>query len=145
MPSVQFKKPCNDCPFRRAALQGWLGGAGPEWFVDSALADYADYGFPVGPQVAPCHKTIDYTDKDWLTSQADDAAACAGALIFARNNHKSPRDPERAKAVASVERDTEDVFATPQEFIEHHRSGEFKSWENADEPPLRAARPPEPR
>ena len=129
MPEVKFVHPCNDCPFRRRSMQGWTGGAPPEGFVESALTDYADYNFGSGPQVAPCHKTIDYSDPDWQTTQADDAAACAGSLIFARNNWKSPRDPERAAAVAKVERNTEDVFATREEFIAHHRGGEFKSWE----------------
>lgn len=108
-------------------MQGWTGGAAPEWFVDSALADYAQYGTS---KLAPCHKTVDYSDPDW-DEKLDDAAACAGSLIFAKNNWKSPRDPERSAAVQQVVRDTEKVFATAQEFIEHHRGGEFKSWEAA--------------
>lgn len=86
----------------------WLGsGNEPEWYIESALSDYTAYG------LAPCHMT-----------QSEDAPvgdkACAGALIFAANQCKSPRDPERAAAVRSVGQDRETVFTTAAEFIEHH-------------------------
>jgi hypothetical protein len=126
-PPVKFVRPCSDCPFRRKSLRGWTGSAPPEWFVDSALADYAEYG---SSKLAPCHETVDYTDPNWL-EKLNEAAACVGSLIFAKNNWKSPRDHERAAAVNKVERDTLNVFATREEFIEHHRGGEFKSWEAA--------------
>jgi hypothetical protein len=121
MPRLKFKKPCNDCPFRRASTPGWTGGAPPEWFVDSALADFAQYHFGDGPQVAPCHQTVDYTDPNWEQKHLPDAAACVGSLIFCKNNAKSPRDPERSLMVSEVKRDTEEIFTTAQEMIDHHR------------------------
>lgn len=118
MPEVRFKKPCNDCPFRRVALQGWLGSASPE-----------EFGYGVGETELPCHKTIDYDDERWRETQLPDAALCAGALILTKNMSKVPMNPRLAAAVEKVKRDTETVFAWVFEFIQHHRSGDFKSWE----------------
>lgn len=127
MCEVKFKKPCNDCPFRRDSIPGWCGDSEPEWFVESALADYTQY--QDGSYLAPCHQTVDYNDPDW-ESKLGDAAACAGALIFAKNRCKSPRDPNRNAAVRSVDTDYETVFASPDEFIEHHRGpNSIRSWE----------------
>lgn len=130
MCELQFTKACNDCPFRRASLAGWTGAAAPEWFVESALADETVYG------EVPCHQTVDYNDPNWRASLKN-AAVCAGALIFARNNGKLPRDPRRAKLVKQVAADHETIFSTRKEFIEHHRRPDgVRSWEH-DTPPAR--------
>jgi len=44
-------------------------------------------------------------------------AQCAGAAIYRANVAKRPRD----KGVLLLERDRRTVFATPTEFMEHHR------------------------
>lgn len=92
----QHKKPCSDCPFRRDALAGWLGGQTPEHFMRLAMSDSPE----------PCHATI--------------GPQCAGIAIFRANICKVPRDPE----VLQLPRDKEAVFAWPNEFIEHHTKGE---------------------
>lgn len=130
MCELRFTQACTDCPFRRASLPGWTGAAAPEWFVESALADHTAYG------EAPCHQTVDYTNPDWRETLPE-AAVCAGALIFARNNGKLPRDPRRAKLVRQVDADPDTVFATRKEFVEHHRRHDgVRSWEH-DVPPTR--------
>jgi hypothetical protein len=118
MPRLKFRKPCNDCPFRRRSLRGWLGSSSPEQFSATVQSE-----MPM-----PCHETIDYSDPGWQITQLDDAALCAGALIHMRNQFKSPRDPKLSAAVNAVE-PQKNVFQWPHEFIEHHNSGEFKSWE----------------
>jgi hypothetical protein len=126
---LKFKQPCNDCPFRRDSLAGWCGSSEPEWFVESALSDFAAY--QDGTTVAPCHKTVDYGDEQW-EGTLEEAAACAGALIFARNNCKSPRDRVRAEMTAAVDADHERVFSNGAQFIEHHRNpAGMRSWEHA--------------
>jgi hypothetical protein len=107
--SVPVKRltPCFDCPYRRESVAGWTGSNPPQWYVDSALADYTAYG------LAPCHTSA--TEEKPLGTMA-----CAGALIFAKNQCKSPRDPERAAAVAQVEQDRETVFDRPDDFLDHH-------------------------
>lgn len=124
MGSLKFKTPCSDCPFRRNATPGWLGASEPEWFVESALADYTAYGD------APCHQTIDYEAPGW-EAQLHEGAVCVGAVIFAKNLGKMPHDPRRAEMVRSVEVDREGVFASPDEFIDYHRNAAVRSWERS--------------
>lgn len=122
MAELRFKKPCNDCPFRRNAAPGWLGASGPEWFVQIALSDY--------PTGAPCHQTVNYDDPDWEETVIEGmVSACAGSLIFARNLGKMPRDSKECAAVQSVEPDREGVFTSPQEFIDYHNNAPARSWE----------------
>lgn len=90
----QHTEPCSDCPWRRDALKGWLGGHTADEFVDIARSD-----FPY-----PCHT---------ITNQQ-----CAGMAIYRRNICKVPRPP-----AIVLEKDTETVFATPMEFTEHHKLG----------------------
>jgi hypothetical protein len=57
----QHVKPCHDCPMRREALPGWLGGASPEWYRSLCHSDV-----PV-----PCH--------------AIKRTQCAGVAIYRSN------------------------------------------------------------
>lgn len=89
----QHKTPCHDCPFARAALAGWLGGDTPDEYVQLAHSDARiDCHTKIGPQ-------------------------CAGAAIYRANVIKSPRD----KTVLILEQNKTLVFATPLEFLEHHK------------------------
>lgn len=119
MPCVKHTKPCRDCPWRRNAVPGWLGSSvdAEQDFVANALADVSD-------EPLPCHSTINYDDPDWKASQYPDAALCAGALIFARNTAKLPRDPAKADAVLSVQADHDRVFSSAEQFLDHHRGAD---------------------
>ena len=103
-------KPCNDCPFRKTALPGWLGDDTPEGFMATTMADHP----------MPCHQTVNYDRPGWKTEIADGrqpkARLCAGALIFFSNIAKLSRDPSRPRLPA----DRETVFTSPQSFIDHH-------------------------
>lgn len=118
-------KPCNDCPWRRNSIPGWLGDAGPERFL---LAIYAE-------SPLPCHQTVDYSDPAWLKkwtaqtrgkpmAQAASGRLCTGALTFYANLHKRPRNPDLQIEVAR----STSVFATPDEFLAHHRNAPSRSW-----------------
>lgn len=80
----------------------------------------------------PCHQTIEYDDPDWQASQYPDSSLCAGSLIHIRNQFKMPRDAGLAAGVRMVPMDPVNVFQWPQEFIDHHNSGEFKSWQKQE-------------
>lgn len=117
------KVPCNDCPFRRKAMPGWLGSGSPESFIDCINRD----------DILPCHQTIDYGDPLWKEKWITQATgnACAGALIMTANMCKRPRDP----AFPTMEPDEEAVFATPMEFVRYHRDAPVHSWDDKDQQP----------
>lgn len=109
-------KPCGECPFRRTSAPGWLGAESPEGFVESIMREAP----------LPCHTTIDYEKPDWK-AQWDArriGRMCAGAAIFTANCAKLPRSP----LIPVGKCDTTLVFASPREFIEHHRSLGVGSW-----------------
>ncbi len=88
----QHKKPCSDCPFRRDALPGWLGGDTPEYYTRLAQSDLLIH----------CHTKL--------------GPQCAGAAIYRANIGKVPRD----RKVLRLLPDKMTVFSWPTEFINHH-------------------------
>ena len=104
-------KPCNQCPFRRTALPGYVGSTDPADFIATTMADDA----------MPCHTSIDYEDPDWRDQldplNADSTARhCAGAATFFANIGKLSRDRMRPR----LKSDKVNVFASPNEFLAHH-------------------------
>jgi len=97
------KKPCDECPWRRKHLSGWLGGYEPSDFVLSVETSAR----------VSCHKTLNDGKKP---------ALCAGALIFMRNSCKMPDDPCLQAVRMEFEPDHENVFSHPVQFLEHHGS-----------------------
>lgn len=88
----QITKPCEDCPFRRVALAGWLAGQSPAEYCQMAHSD----------DVIHCHtKLIDGSPVE-----------CAGAAIYRANVAKL--------ADFRLPQDKENVFASPVEFVEYH-------------------------
>lgn len=105
------KVPCNECPFRRVAPNGYLGAATPDNFIRSTLI--TEVGMP-------CHLTVDYEDDNWLEQMETSAHLCRGSLIFLKNVCKLPRTPEYSAAVQATVADRKTVFSNPAEFLEHH-------------------------
>ena len=112
------KQPCSDCPFRRKAMPGWLGGSSPEGFIDCMNRD----------EPLPCHQTIDYDDPDWLLkwSAQEAGSMCAGALIFMANKLQRPR----AKGFPTLPQNKAAVFANTVEFVRYHREAGTHSWDD---------------
>jgi hypothetical protein len=93
----QHSSPCSDCPWARKSIKGWLGHMSPEDWLQLAH----------GEGTADCHGT----------QQANgDAWECAGLAIYRANMCKSVRDPN----VRRLPADRITVFATPNEFRNHH-------------------------
>lgn len=93
--SEQHKKACSDCPWARASLAGWLGAlSADQWLMEAH-----------GEANIDCHV---------LTG-----VQCAGAAIYRANIAKLPRDPELLR----LQPDREKVFASPSEFLAHHKGG----------------------
>ncbi len=111
--------PCNDCPFRRKSMAGWLGAGSPESFIDCMQRD----------EPLPCHQTIDYEDEHWLAKwmlQRTTGKMCAGSLIFMAN--KLQMHPFK-----KLEKDPELVFSNTFEFVRHHRGSTVQSWNDDDQ------------
>ena len=89
---VQHEKACSDCPWSRTALNGWLGSNSKEEWIEMAH----------GEANIECHV---------LTG-----VQCAGAAIYRANVYKCPRD----RTLLRLPRDTEAVFETAKEFLDHH-------------------------
>lgn len=89
--TCQHTSPCSDCPWARDALPGWLGANTPEEWLQFAHRDV----------VIPCHVL--------------NGAQCAGAAIYRANVLKIPVEPN-----LQLPKDKGKVFATPNEFLQHH-------------------------
>ena len=84
----------------RRACRGWLGPYSADEWLRIAHSD----------EIIPCHLTIE--EEGCL----DGTKQCAGAATFRANLGKLPRD----RLVAVGPADRERVFATNQQFREHH-------------------------
>jgi len=101
-------EPCNDCPWRRAAIPGWLGPYLPSDWIKIAHSEA-----PIA-----CHKTIVVTDPLEMTGKWDHPKLrqCRGAAIFRANVSKQPKNP----TIETGPPDTESCFGSNEEFLEHH-------------------------
>ena len=95
---AQHVRPCDDCPWRRDSIAGWLGPGSPGAWLQAAHGDGR----------INCHA---------LTG-----VQCAGAAIYRTNVCKRPRNPELLLLAANKR----DVFATPDEFRSHHVASRSK-------------------
>lgn len=90
---AQITKPCEDCPFSRKSISGWLGGSSPAEYCLDAHQD----------SLIECHTKL----------MGGEPIQCAGAAIYRANVCKCCDG-------FSLPVDKERVFASPKEFLEHH-------------------------
>ena len=109
-------KVCNECPFKKDSLRGFLGDYdGPEDFIGVH-----------NEQPCPCHTRTDYMDPEWLNKlAAGELKLCKGQQIFLANQAKRPRGWSIRQ---TIERNTEDYFTFPHEFIKHHTNEELQAF-----------------
>ena len=103
--SCQHSTPCNECPWRRKACPGWLGSdySRAKWLLVAS-----------GESQVECHKSPSHE--------------CAGIAIFRANIGKRTKE-----ATLALTADRAAVFATPQEFFDHHaRIGVISSESTPD-------------
>lgn len=100
--------PCDDCPWRRNALRGWLGPYSPQEWPEAAHCESA----------IACHQTIRRNQRrgggDWDNPEM---RQCRGASIFRANVCKNPRHPDLQSGPVDKDR----VFASNAEFLAHHK------------------------
>lgn len=121
------KKVCDDCPWRKNSLKGWLGDQDPELFTDIIKS---------GSKL-PCHKTqkkqmnLNELDED------DSILHCRGSLITMKNNCIRSRNEKIAKLQDKIEQDP-NFFKTLKDFEKYHKDPfysleeflESEDWEN---------------
>lgn len=98
----QPRRPCSDCPWRREALVGWLGGSSVREWLEAAH----------GEATIQCHALKGPKGPHY----------CAGAAIYRANVCKRARDP-RALVLPP---DRAAVFSSPAEFQTHHTGRQKK-------------------
>lgn len=111
-------QPCNECPFRRKSLQGYIGGhKDPSEITDIVVQDGK----------FPCHMaTQEFQDDGFVFEVAANVApVCVGSAIFLNNQLKLSRHPDVAKMQKRVEK-SDDVFGSLQahngaDFCDYHR------------------------
>jgi hypothetical protein len=107
---LKHRVACAECPWRKEAPAGWLGGHSAEFYADALALNEApachmsDFG-PFNPQTA----------------------FCAGALAVAKNSaislHHAAGDADSAKQEI-LRRD--DCFANVRDFYRHHTGEEYQ-------------------
>src|SRR5579859_5406661 len=110
--STVMKKPCNECPYRKASLKGWLGedSGKPEKFL-----------MQLEFKAHPCHKTVDWDQPEQgVEEEADEAPICVGAMQFMNNSLMLSRHPDIARIQKEYGKN-EDVLQYKHNFIEHHK------------------------
>lgn len=103
---TKSKKACGGCPFKRinSNEKPNPGGSHPFVYIGQTL----------GPFWLPCHK-----DKNYVGAGSNPTLVtqCRGAAIFRSNCGVSEKMPDK---LIKLEKDTEDVFASPAEFVSHY-------------------------
>ncbi len=105
------KKTCNDCPFRKQSLPGWLGDYNSAQELHNIVMSEAPF---------PCHLT--HTDEEISFEEAGtvEHPLCAGALMYMRKAGKLPRNKELLDAMKSFPISELDAILSYREFFQHH-------------------------
>jgi hypothetical protein len=105
-----IKTPCAECPFRRDAAPGYLGGYSPEMYMDIVFS----------PASIACHLSKGFGD----INRIDEQRHCTGVSAFRANTgyianiHGYPTAAHDSTQI--VGHNEEVFFASPQEFCDHH-------------------------
>lgn len=99
------KTPCNECPWRKDSVQGYLGGYDPQWYADVVQDN----------QVPSCHLR-DHGPEN------PETAYCVGALHTAANGCIMPSDAREREARNQVGANP-DCFGHPSLFYAYHTFG----------------------
>lgn len=101
-----LKEPCKECPFRKTAFKGWLGGISAEDTSNYVLNE-ADFA---------CHMT--------RKKQDSQMSRCKGSQLFLINHCKLPKfNQPLIKALDQTKKEGHDTSQyLGFDFIKHHNS-----------------------
>ncbi len=103
------KTPCNDCPFRKNSLAGWLADYTPQQLHTIVMNEMP----------FPCHLTHE-DDLEWEEAGSEENPLCAGALMYMKKNAKSPRRQDLHIIVKDIPLADCDNILSVTEFFKHH-------------------------
>ena len=114
MPTFERKTMCDECPFRKKSLPGWLG---PHSIDDIEKVVQSDEPFI-------CHKSIAEMIESGIPEGdpqlEEEGEHCVGMLRYRNAMCKRSRDPETAQAQTEI-RSVDDVpVIEARKFREHH-------------------------
>ncbi len=110
-----MKKPCNECPFRKDSLRGWLADYTPEGLHNLVVSEIS----------FPCHMASQ-SDSNIELESADLYPPCMGAISYAKKAGKLPRRQDLMERMKLVNPSDMENILSPQEFIKHHSVGRKK-------------------
>ncbi len=109
MSYVTCKKSCNECPFTKTSLKGWL-------------ADYTAqelHNIVMNENPFPCHLTHN-NNIGWHEAGTEQYPLCMGALKYMKKACKLPRNIELAKIIKAIPYNELDNILSVPEFFKHH-------------------------
>jgi hypothetical protein len=110
---LPLSQPCKECPLRRDAMPGYLGGYTPEMYIEvlhspASIACHSSPGFHKGD----IGRQRSCTGVAAFRANVDHICQIGGVTTHAQN------------ATDAIGKDTDKFFATDQEFIDHHKPGQ---------------------
>lgn len=105
------EKSCNECPFTKTSLGGWL-------------ADYTPmelHSIVMNEQPFPCHMTHK-ENLTWEEAGKGKYPLCKGALKYMKKAGKLPRNKELADILKNVTIEELDNILSVSEFFTHHKN-----------------------
>jgi hypothetical protein len=118
------KIPCRECPLRRDAAPGFLGGYTPEMYIAVLHS----------PASLACH-----CSKGFHTGEIGKQRHCTGVAGYRANVGilRGAAADTATRAMENYPRDlTEDFFSSPEEFYAHHKPGQTTSRQDGNPYPL---------
>lgn len=107
------KKICNECPFSKDSMKGWLGPHSIE-----ELMDYIQFEYPFS-----CHKTRDDETTD-IAIAAGDYPVCRGFVAAASKSFKLFGTTEAGRQMRlfqdQITPEEKEMVLSKWEFREHH-------------------------
>jgi hypothetical protein len=112
MPTFDRKVMCDECPFRKAALPGWIG---PHSIEDIEKVVHSEEPFI-------CHESIEEMMVRGYEGEEieEHGQHCVGMLRYRNAMCKRSRDPETAQAQLDLKSVPDEPMIPATKFREHH-------------------------
>ena len=100
----KLKSPCNECPFRKNSLPGYLGGVWTAKELHQTVMGEAPF---------PCHQTMEHREEDY--------SHCVGSIMYMNKNAKRCQNIQLSRLQAKFKDEDHSNILSLVEFVEHHQ------------------------